>query len=48
VLTGATAKCSGFRQCGGAIQWRLSDELIASISLLLPFFDKQFEYSLSL
>jgi hypothetical protein len=31
-----------------AIHWRLSDELLASISLFLPFFDKQFEYSLSL
>jgi hypothetical protein len=27
---------------------RLSDEFIASISLLLPLFDKQFEHSLSI
>jgi hypothetical protein len=31
----------------GTLMPSLSDELIASISLLLPFFDKQFEYSLS-
>jgi hypothetical protein len=30
-----------------AIHWRLSDELIASISLILSLFDNQFEYSLS-
>jgi hypothetical protein len=28
-----------------AIHWRLSDELIASISLILSLFDKQFEFS---
>jgi hypothetical protein len=35
------------RKIQPAIHWRLSDELIASISLILSFFDNQFEYSLS-